>query len=150
MRFSDCMSVVGSSVLVGNTDAEGRLILGDALTYVQKYEPQATVDVATLTGACMVALGRYASGLMTKHDDLGNELLSAGENVFDRAWRLPLWDEYQGMLDSTFADVYNIGGRWAGAITAGCFLSRFTEGQRWAHLDDRKSTRLNSSHKCSS
>src|SRR3546814_18301309 len=82
----------------------------------------------------MVALGRYASGLMTKHDDLGNELLSAGENVFDRAWRLPLWDDYQGMLDSTFADVYNIGGRWAGAITAGCFLSRFTEGQRWAHL----------------
>src|SRR3546814_8279109 len=83
----------------------------------------------------MVALGRYASGLMTKHDDLGNELLDAGENVFDRAWRLPLWDEYQGMLDSTFADVYNIGGRWAGAITAGCFLSRFTEGQRCAHLD---------------
>src|SRR3546814_6309648 len=72
---------------------------------------------------------------MTKHDDLGAELLDAGENVFDRAWRLPLWDEYQGMLDSTFADVYNIGGRWAGAITAGCFLSRFTEGQRWAHLD---------------
>src|SRR3546814_7144858 len=115
------------TIEVGNTDAEGRLILCDALTYVQKYGPQATVDVATLTGACMVALGRYASGLMTKHDDLGNELLSAGENVFDRAWRLPLWDEYQGMLDSTFADVYNIGGRWAGAITAGCFLSRFTE-----------------------
>src|SRR3546814_1058367 len=72
---------------------------------------------------------------MTKHNDLGAELLDAGENVFDRAWRLPLWDEYQGMLDSSFADVYNIGGRWAGAVTAGCFLSRFTEGQRWAHLD---------------
>src|SRR3546814_12608305 len=72
---------------------------------------------------------------MTKHDDLGAELLDAGENVFDRAWRLPLWDEYQGMLDSSFADVYNIGGRWAGAVTAGCVLSRFTEGQRWAHLD---------------
>ena len=135
-RPSDVItSMSGKTIEVGNTDAEGRLILCDALTYVQKYEPQATVDVATLTGACMVALGRYASGLMTKHDDLGNELLGAGETVFDRAWRLPLWDEYQGMLDSTFADVYNIGGRWAGAITAGCFLSRFTEGQRWAHLD---------------
>jgi leucyl aminopeptidase len=135
-RPSDVItSMSGKTIEVGNTDAEGRLILCDALTYVQKYEPQATVDVATLTGACMVALGRYASGLMTKHDDLGNELIEAGETVFDRAWRLPLWDEYQGMLDSTFADVYNIGGRWAGAITAGCFLSRFTEGQRWAHLD---------------
>ena len=72
---------------------------------------------------------------MSKHDDLSNELLAAGEDTFDRAWRLPLWDEYQSMLDSTFADIYNIGGRWAGAITAGCFLSRFTEGQRWAHLD---------------
>src|SRR3546814_19065810 len=100
----------GKTIEVGNTDAEGRLILCDALTYVQKYEPQATVDVATLTGACMVALGRYASGLMTKHADLGAELLDAGENVFDRDWRLPLWDAYQGMLDSSFADVYNIGG----------------------------------------
>jgi len=135
-RPSDVItSMSGKTIEVGNTDAEGRLILCDALTYVQKYEPQATVDVATLTGACMVALGRYASGLMSKHDDLSNELLDAGETVFDRAWRLPLWDEYQGMLDSTFADVYNIGGRWAGAVTAGCFLSRFTEGQRWAHLD---------------
>ncbi len=135
-RPSDVItSMSGKTIEVGNTDAEGRLILCDALTYVQKFEPQATVDVATLTGACMVALGRYASGLMSKHDDLSNELLDAGENVFDRAWRLPLWDEYQTMLDSTFADVYNIGGRWAGAVTAGCFLSRFTEGQRWAHLD---------------
>jgi leucyl aminopeptidase len=135
-RPSDVItSMSGKTIEVGNTDAEGRLILCDALTYVQKYEPQATVDVATLTGACMVALGRFASGLLTRHDDLGAELLDAGENVFDRAWRLPLWDEYQGMLDSSFADVYNIGGRWAGAVTAGCFLSRFTEGQRWAHLD---------------
>ena len=83
----------------------------------------------------MVALGTQATGLMSKHDDLAAELLAAGEHVFDRAWRLPLWDEYQSMLDSNFADVYNIGGRWGGAITAGCFLSRFTEGQRWAHLD---------------
>jgi leucyl aminopeptidase len=135
-RPSDVITAMsGKTIEVGNTDAEGRLILCDALTYAQKYEPQAIVDVATLTGACMVALGRYASGLMSKHDDLAAELTAAGETVFDRAWRLPLWDEYQGMLDSTFADVYNIGGRWAGAITAGCFLSRFTEGQRWAHLD---------------
>lgn len=135
-RPSDVItSMSGKTIEVGNTDAEGRLILCDALTYVQKFEPQATVDVATLTGACMVALGSHASGLMTKHDDLSDELLAAGEEVFDRAWRLPLWDEYQPMIDSTFADVYNIGGRWAGAITAGCFLSRFTEGQRWAHLD---------------
>ena len=135
-RPSDVLtSMSGKTIEVGNTDAEGRLILCDALTYAQKYQPQALVDVATLTGACMVALGKYASGLMSKDDDLANELLAAGENVFDRAWRLPLWDEYQGMLDSTYADVYNIGGRWAGAITAGCFLSRFTEGQRWAHLD---------------
>ncbi|TWI14227.1 leucyl aminopeptidase [Aerolutibacter ruishenii] len=135
-RPSDVLtSMSGKTIEVGNTDAEGRLILCDALTWASRFEPAALVDVATLTGACMVALGKYASGLMSKHDDLAGELLAAGENVFDRAWRLPLWDEYQGMLDSTFADVYNIGGRWAGAITAGCFLSRFTEGQRWAHLD---------------
>ena len=135
-RPSDVLtSMSGKTIEVGNTDAEGRLILCDALTYAQRFEPQALVDVATLTGACMVALGKYASGLMSKHDDLANELLDAGEVVFDRAWRLPLWDEYQSMLDSTYADVYNIGGRWAGAVTAGCFLARFTEGQRWAHLD---------------
>ena len=135
-RPSDVLtSMSGKTIEVGNTDAEGRLILCDALTYAQRFEPQALVDVATLTGACVVALGKFATGLMSKHDDLSSELLAAGEDTFDRAWRLPLWDEYQSMLDSTFADVYNIGGRWAGAITAGCFLSRFTEGQRWAHLD---------------
>ncbi len=135
-RPSDVItSMSGKTIEVGNTDAEGRLILCDALTYAQRFEPEALLDVATLTGACIVALGRYATGLMSKHDDLANELVAAGENVFDRAWRLPLWDEYQTQLDSTFADVYNIGGRWAGAVTAGCFLSRFTENQRWAHLD---------------
>ncbi|MGH8053037.1 MAG: leucyl aminopeptidase [Stenotrophomonas sp.] len=135
-RPSDVItSMSGKTIEVGNTDAEGRLILCDALTYAQRFEPAALIDVATLTGACMVALGHQTAGLMSKHDDLANELIAAGENVFDRAWRLPLWDEYQGMLDSSFADVYNIGGRWAGAITAGCFLSRFAEGQRWAHLD---------------
>jgi len=136
-RPSDVItSMSGKTIEVGNTDAEGRLILCDALTYAQKFEPQALIDVATLTGACVIALGKYATGVMTKgDDDLARELLAAGETAFDRAWQLPLWDEYQGMLDSQFADVYNIGGRWAGAITAGCFLSRFTEGQRWAHMD---------------
>jgi leucyl aminopeptidase len=135
-RPSDVItSMSGKTIEVGNTDAEGRLILCDALTYAQRFEPQALLDVATLTGACVVALGKYATGLMSKHDDLADELLQAGEHVFDRAWRLPLWDEYQSQLSSTFADVYNIGGRNAGAITAGCFLSRFTDGQRWAHLD---------------
>jgi len=135
-RPSDVLtSMSGKTIEVGNTDAEGRLILCDALTYVQRFEPVATVDVATLTGACVVALGKHATGLMSKHDDLAQELLAAGEHVHDRAWRLPLWDDYQSLLDSSFADVYNIGGRWAGAITAGCFLARFTEGQRWAHLD---------------
>ena len=135
-RPSDVLtSMSGKTIEVGNTDAEGRLVLCDALTYAQRFEPAALLDVATLTGACVVALGKYATGLMGKHDDLCAEIQAAGETTFDRAWRLPLWDEYQGMLDSQFADVYNIGGRWAGAITAGCFLSRFTEGQRWAHLD---------------
>lgn len=135
-RPSDVLtSMSGKTIEVGNTDAEGRLVLCDALTYVQRFEPQATVDVATLTGACVVALGKYATGLMSKHDDLADELYQAGEQVFDRAWRLPLWDEYQTLIDSAFADVYNIGGKGAGAITAGCFLARFTEGQRWAHLD---------------
>ncbi len=135
-RPSDVItSMSGKTIEVGNTDAEGRLILCDALTYAQRFEPQALLDVATLTGACVIALGKYAAGLMSKHDDLADELLQAGEHVFDRAWRLPLWDEYQTQLNSIFADVYNIGGRNAGAITAGCFLSRFAEGQRWAHLD---------------
>ena len=136
-RPSDVItSMSGKTIEVGNTDAEGRLILCDALTYAQRFEPQALIDVATLTGAMMVALGKFATGVMTKsNDDLARELIDAGETVFDRAWQMPLWDEYQTMLDSAFADVYNIGGRWGGAITAGCFLSRFTDGQRWAHMD---------------
>lgn len=135
-RPSDVLTTMsGKTVEVLNTDAEGRLILCDALTYARQFEPQAMIDVATLTGACVIALGKHASGLMSRDDDLAAELLQAGEQVHDRAWRLPIWDDYQPMLDSTFADVANIGGKWAGAITAGCFLSRFTEGQRWAHLD---------------
>ena len=125
----------GKTIEVLNTDAEGRLVLCDALTYAQRFNPAALIDVATLTGACVVALGKHAHGLMSKHDDLADELLKAGETSGDRAWRLPVWDDYQPMLDSAFADMANIGGKWAGAITAGCFLARFTESQRWAHLD---------------
>ncbi|MEW5309913.1 MAG: hypothetical protein WDW38_001756 [Sanguina aurantia] len=136
-RPSDVItSLAGLTIEVLNTDAEGRLILCDALTYTaQTFQPHSIVDAATLTGACVVALGKHATGLMSKHDDLAAELLAAGEETLDRAWRLPLWDDYQVQLDSGFADIANIGGKSAGAITAGCFLSRFTEGQRWAHLD---------------
>jgi len=135
-RPSDVVtSMSGQTIEVLNTDAEGRLILCDALTYVQKFKPQIIIDVATLTGACVVALGKHASGLMTKDDALASELLAAGEATLDRAWRLPLWDDYQSQLDTGYADIANIGGKYAGAITAGCFLSRFTDGYRWAHLD---------------
>jgi len=136
-RPSDVLtSLSGLTIEVLNTDAEGRLILCDALTWTaQKFQPQALIDAATLTGACVIALGKHATGLMSKHDDLAAELLAAGEETLDRAWRLPLWDDYQTQLDSGFADVANIGGKSAGAITAACFLSRFTDGQRWAHLD---------------
>ncbi len=129
-------SLSGLTIEVLNTDAEGRLILCDALTWTaQTFQPKAMIDTATLTGACVIALGKHATGLMSKHDDLAAELLAAGEETLDRAWRLPLWDDYQAQLDSGFADVANIGGKSAGAITAACFLSRFTDGQRWAHLD---------------
>jgi leucyl aminopeptidase len=135
-RPSDIVTTMsGLTVEVLNTDAEGRLILCDALTYVQKFEPRVIIDAATLTGACVVALGKHASGLMTADEELAAQLLDAGVRTHDRAWRLPLWDDYQGQLDSGFADIANIGGKYGGAITAGCFLSRFTKGQRWAHLD---------------
>ncbi len=135
-RPSDVVTTMsGTTVEILNTDAEGRLILCDALTFVQKFKPQVIVDAATLTGACVVALGKHASGLMTQDDALAGELLAAGEATLDRAWRLPLWDDYQSQLDTGYADVANIGGKYGGAITAGCFLSRFTEGFRWAHLD---------------
>jgi len=129
-------SLSGITIEVLNTDAEGRLILCDALTYTGKrFDPHTIIDAATLTGACVIALGKHASGLMTKDESLSAELLAAGEATLDRAWRLPLWDDYQSQLESGFADVANIGGKYAGAITAGCFLARFTEGRRWAHLD---------------
>ncbi len=126
----------GQTVEILNTDAEGRLVLCDAITYVSsRYKPECIVDVATLTGACVVALGQEACGLMTNDQELGDELLAAGKASGDRAWQLPMWDEYQPQLDSNFADMANIGGRFAGTITAACFLSRFAKGQRWAHLD---------------
>ena len=128
-------SMSGQTIEILNTDAEGRLILCDALTYAGRFNPQVVIDVATLTGACVVALAGIASGLFANKDGLARELLEAGEEAGDRAWQLPLWDEYQELLKSPFADMANIGGRWGGAITAACFLSRFTKEYRWAHLD---------------
>lgn len=125
----------GQTVEVLNTDAEGRLVLCDALTYVERFNPELVVDVATLTGACVVALGKHASGLLSSHNPLAHELLNASEQSGDRAWRMPLWDEYQEQLESPFADFTNLGGRAAGTITAACFLSRFTKKYHWAHLD---------------
>ncbi|MEO7726442.1 MAG: leucyl aminopeptidase [Burkholderiales bacterium] len=125
----------GQTVEILNTDAEGRLILCDALTYAERFEPQAVVDIATLTGACVIALGHVASGLFANDDALAQELLAAGQNVRDRAWHLPLWDDYQEQLKSNFADFANIGGRPAGSVTAACFLARFTKKFKWAHLD---------------
>ena len=128
-------SMSGLTIEVLNTDAEGRLILCDALTYVERFEPSAVIDVATLTGACVIALGHHASGLFSNNDALAAELLQAGEVALDRAWHMPLWDEYQTLLDSNFADMANIGGRAAGSISAACFLARFTKQYQWAHLD---------------
>ena len=128
-------SMSGKTIEILNTDAEGRLVLCDALTYADRFDPDVVIDFATLTGACIVALGTEASGLMSNSDELSEELLAAGQATGDRAWRLPVWDEYQSQLDSNFADMANIGGRWAGTITAACFLSRFTEDYKWAHLD---------------
>lgn len=136
-RPSDVLhTYAGITVEVLNTDAEGRLILCDALAYAcKRFSPQAVVDAATLTGACVVALGAHASGLFSADDALADELLAAGDASLDRAWRLPLWDDYRNQLESAFADIANIGGKSAGAVTAALFLSRFTEGTRWAHLD---------------
>lgn len=128
-------SMSGQTIEILNTDAEGRLILCDALTYAERFEPETVIDVATLTGACVVALGNIATGLFANQDDLARELLDAGDEAFDRAWHMPLWDDYQDLLKSPFADMANIGGRWGGAISAACFLSRFTKKFTWAHLD---------------
>ncbi|MGE0387036.1 MAG: leucyl aminopeptidase [Gammaproteobacteria bacterium] len=128
-------SMSGQTIEILNTDAEGRLILCDAMTYAGRYEPAAVIDVATLTGACVVALGKIATGLFSNHQPLANALLEAGRNSGDRCWQLPLWDDYQRALDSNFADMANVGGREGGSITAACFLARFAEKYHWAHLD---------------
>jgi len=128
-------SMSGQTVEILNTDAEGRLILCDALTYAGKYKPAAVVDIATLTGSMVIALGHIATGVFSNSDPLARELLQAGEIAWDRAWHMPLWDDYQEMLKSNFADFPNIGTRAGGSITAACFLSRFTKAYPWAHLD---------------
>lgn len=128
-------SMAGLTIEVLNTDAEGRLILCDALTYAERFEPSAVVDIATLTGACVISLGHHPSGLFSNKDTLAKELLEAGELAHDRAWHMPLWEEFQSQLDSNFADMANIGGRAGGSITAACFLSRFAKKYDWAHLD---------------
>lgn len=128
-------SMAGKTIEVLNTDAEGRLVLCDALHYVKRFKPASVVDMATLTGACIVALGHHATGLMSNNDELADRLLASGEQSGDRAWRLPIWDDYQKQLKSPFADLANIGGPAAGTITAACFLSQFAESYPWAHLD---------------
>lgn len=125
----------GKTVEVLNTDAEGRLVLCDALTYAERFNPDSVIDIATLTGACIIALGHQTSALMSNNDELAAALLKAGQDAEDRVWQLPIWEDYQEQLDSNFADMQNIGGRPAGSITAACFLSRFAENYRWAHLD---------------
>ncbi|HKJ51099.1 MAG TPA: leucyl aminopeptidase [Gammaproteobacteria bacterium] len=128
-------SMSGQTIEILNTDAEGRLILCDALTYAGKYKPRSVIDIATLTGAVIVALGKVPSGIMGNDRGLIDELVGCGQQIHDRIWELPLWDDYQEQLKSNFADMANIGGRDAGTITAACFLSRFTGDYRWAHLD---------------
>ena len=129
-------SLSGQTVEILNTDAEGRLVLCDAITWAeQRYEPVTLVDVATLTGACVIALGAHPHGLFSNHGPLANELLDAGRETHDRAWELPLWEDYQDGLDSNFADMANVGPREGGVITAACFLARYTKKLHWAHLD---------------
>ena len=128
-------SLSGQTIEILNTDAEGRLILCDALTYAERFEPDTVIDVATLTGACVVALGDVATGLFANRDSLARDLLEAGDEAHDRAWHMPLWDDYQDQLKSPFADMANIGGKLAGSVTAACFLSRFAKKFEWAHLD---------------
>ncbi len=137
MRPGDIIRTAsGKSIEIDNTDAEGRLILADALEYAARYKPKAVIDLATLTGACVVALGQFASGLFTHDDELSRKLVKASNLTGERTWRLPLWDDYHLLIKSDFADVKNVGGRWGGAITAACFLEKFVdEKYTWAHID---------------
>ena len=128
-------SMAGKTIEVLNTDAEGRLLLCDALTYSRRFKPAVVFDVATLTGACVIALGHHRTAVMSRDDQLAREIIDAGVAADDKAWQLPLADEYERQLKSNFADFANVGGRDGGAVTAGCFLSKFTDGLNWAHLD---------------
>ena len=128
-------SMSGQTIEVLNTDAEGRLILCDALTYAERFDPAAVIDIATLTGACVIALGHVVSGMYANRDDLARQLEDAGTAIWDRVWRMPMHDDYQEQIKSPFADMANIGGRPAGSVTAACFLSRFAGKYAWAHLD---------------
>ena len=128
-------SMSGKTIEILNTDAEGRLVLCDALTYAEKLNPAVAIDIATLTGACVVSLGKVASGLFSNNDDLAEEISRAGMTAWDRVWRMPIWEDYTKLLNSNFADLANIGGRAAGSITAACFLAQFTTKYPWAHLD---------------
>ena len=128
-------SMSGQTVEILNTDAEGRLILCDALTFVERFDPKEVIDIATLTGACVIALGSVNTGLFSSNDDLAGRLLDAGKESLDPVWRLPLEEEYQDLIKSPFADMANIGGREAGSVTAACFLWRFAKAYPWAHLD---------------
>jgi leucyl aminopeptidase len=128
-------SMSGKTIEILNTDAEGRLILCDALTYAERFKPRSVIDIATLTGAAVATFGNVVTAMMANDQALADELLDCGQQSLDPAWQLPLWDEYQPLLDSNFADIANIGGPRAGTITAACFLSRFSEKFKWAHLD---------------
>jgi leucyl aminopeptidase len=128
-------SMSGQTIEILNTDAEGRLVLCDALTYVERFKPKTVIDIATLTGAAIVALGKHATALYSNNDKLSEQLIEAGKKTHDRAWPMPLWDDYDKQLSSNFADIANIGGPQAGSVTAACFLARFTKKYDWAHLD---------------
>jgi leucyl aminopeptidase len=140
-------SMSGKTIEVLNTDAEGRLILCDGITYARRFKPRAVVDIATLTGACVIALGGHYCGLFSPDDKLASALSAAGERADDRAWRMPVAEEYSDQLKSNFADMANVAGREGGAITAACFLWKFADGLRWAHLDIAGSAYLTGSQK---
>jgi leucyl aminopeptidase len=136
MKPGDIVTTMsGQTVEILDTDHEGRLVLCDALTYVERYKPAAVLDIATLTDSIVVALGDVATGVLANRDALAREVVEAGESAWDRAWQLPLWDAYQDKLESNFADFPNMGPHGASAITAACFLSRFARRFPWAHLD---------------
>tara|TARA_B100001173_G_C15619393_1_gene392382 strand:- start:56 stop:571 length:516 start_codon:yes stop_codon:yes gene_type:complete len=128
-------SMSGITIEILNTDAEGRLVLCDAITYSKKYKPKYMLDMATLTGACLVGLGKYPTGLFSNDKQLATLIEKSAERTGDRVWQLPLYDDYFDELKTNFADIQNIGGRYGGAITAAAFLAKFTDGIKWAHLD---------------